>query len=223
VENHFPFIVVEGLDGTGKTTARKGLFRLLEGVYGVTPLAVLTANFLAPEAAGAIVAGKYAPSAQNRDAYLAALIADKRASLAELIEPALTVRPVIADRWLLSEMGFFAVKHHRPPEETYQALAGALGRAPDVTLVLSAPASTSMGRATGRTGGDSVREDWDTASVQEPLKALYDAVLDRPGAYPGLGTVVRIDSARSRAGVLASCWTALLDLGLVPALEGEEA
>jgi dTMP kinase len=101
--NRFPFIVVEGLDGTGKTTLRKGLFRLFEGLYRITPLAVLTTNFLDASAAADLVEGKYRPTTTNRDRYLAALAADKHATATRLIGTSLPSRPVIADRWLLSE------------------------------------------------------------------------------------------------------------------------
>jgi dTMP kinase len=106
-----PFIVIEGLDGTGKATLRKNLYRLFEGVYDVTPLCLLTTNFLDLVAASQVVTGKYHPQPENAAAYLSAIRRDKAATVATLIRPALKQRPAIADRWLLSEMAFFAVKH----------------------------------------------------------------------------------------------------------------
>src|SRR5262245_41432409 len=102
--DRYPFIVVEGLDGTGKTTLRKGLFRLFEGLFCITPLAVLTTNFLNAAVSLDLVEGKYQPTPENRDRYLAALTADKQATADRLIAPSLPTRPVIADRWLLSEL-----------------------------------------------------------------------------------------------------------------------
>lgn len=218
----YPFIVVEGLDGTGKTTLRKGLFRLFEGLYRVTPLAVLTTNFLAPRVAVDLVDGKYQPSRDNQDRYLAALAADKQATAARLIGPSLPARPVIADRWLLSELAFFAVKHDRPPKETYAALAENLHIVPDLTLVLDITPEAAMERAAARSG-DATRADWDVLDIQARVRQAYQRVTDEPGAFPALGPVVRIDAARDRAGVLHTAWQTLDQHGLLPEPQGGTA
>ena len=215
MEHRYPFIVIEGLDGTGKTTLRKGLFHLWDGLYRVTPLCVLTTNFLDAAVASDIVAGKYSPTPENRDHYLEAIVADKSATLRQLIEPSLPARPVIADRWLLSELAFFAVKHGVRPDETYQALAPRLGRAVDMTLVLDLPAEASLLRAHGR-AGDATRADWDTLDVQERVRATYQAVVTGPEDFPMLGAVVRLDAANDQASVLHQAWTALREHDLVP-------
>lgn len=215
----FPFIVVEGLDGTGKTTLRKGLFRLFEGLYQVPALAVLTTNFLAADVARDLVDGKYRPAPENRDRYLAALAADKRATAASLIAPALAVRPVIADRWLLSEMAFFAVKHDQPPKDTYTSLTGGLIVVPDLTLVLDITPEQAMKRAAARPG-DATRPDWDVLAVQARVREVYTAVTDAPGAFPALGRVVWIDAAQDRAHILFTAWQALEQRGLLPRLGG---
>lgn len=214
--NHrYPFIVIEGLDGTGKTTLRKALFRLWEGLYGVTPLCVLTTNFLAPEAAPDIIGGKYQPNADNRDSYLSAIAADKSATLSRLVLPHLPIRPVIADRWLLSEMAFFAVKHGMKAAETYERLAPELTATPDLTLVLDLETKVSMHRAQSRQG-DAVRADWDVHDVQAHVREVYAAVTTVPDTFPRLGRVTRLDARRTRSEVLMSAWDALQDSGLVP-------
>ncbi|WP_034088326.1 dTMP kinase [Streptacidiphilus albus] len=217
-QQRYPFIAVEGLDGTGKTTLRKGLFRLWQGLFRTTPLCVLTTNFLAPDEAGAIVEGKYRPSAENGAAYLAAIVADKKNTLDQLVRPQRTARPVIADRWLLSEMAFFAVKHGAKSAETYQALAAGLSEGPDVTLVLELPAADSMDRAKDRSG-DAVRPDWDVHHVQAAVQKVYAEVTGAPESFPLLGTVVRLDAGLPAAQVLAAAWNTLEHLGLMPALE----
>ncbi len=220
----YPFIVIEGLDGTGKTTARKGLFRLFENLYDITPLCVLTTNFLAPAVAADIVAGKYSPSMSNRDSYLAAVLADKHATLHQLIRPSLGYRPVIADRWLISELAFFAVKHGVRPDETYRHIARALGEgvdgpgnAADVTFVLTLDPEESVVRARGR-AGDATRADWDTTDVQTRVHLTYGEILTHPDGYPLLGDVVPVDASAPMAGVLAAMWGALIDRSLVPDL-----
>ncbi|MEU0216568.1 thymidylate kinase, partial [Streptomyces sp. NPDC006265] len=169
-----PFIVIEGLDGTGKTTLRKGLFRLFEGLFRITPLAALTTNFLDAAVAGDLVDGKYQPTAENEYRYLAALAADKQAT-ARLIAASLAVRPVIVDRWLLSELAFFSVKHGRPPKETYAVLTEELGVVPDLTLVLDITPEAAMERAAARSG-DATRPDWDVLDIQARVREVYQAV-----------------------------------------------
>ncbi|MFF4863497.1 thymidylate kinase [Streptomyces sp. NPDC001231] len=213
----YPFIVVEGLDGTGKTTLRKGLFRLFEGLYQVTPLAVLTTNFLDPAVALDLVEGKYQPIPENQDRYLAALAADKQATSGRLIAPALPARPVIADRWLLSELAFFAVKHNRTPKETYARLTEQLHLVPDLTLVLDITPEAAMERAAARSG-DATRPDWDVLEIQAKVREIYQSVAS--AAFPALGPVVRINAAQDRATVLHTAWQALDEYGLLPNSEG---
>ncbi len=210
-------VVVEGLDGTGKTTLRKGLFRLIESLYGVTPLSILTTNWLDPDVAADLEEGKYRSGAANRDRYLAALRADKRASVEQLVLPTLPYRPVIADRWLLSELAFFAVKHDTPAKETYAALEGAIDVTADLTLLLENSPEAAMARAASRSG-DAVRADWDVLDVQTRVHRTYDEVAVDPSAFPKLGPIVRIDAAQDRAGVLADAWSALREHQLLPAL-----
>ncbi|WP_031036409.1 dTMP kinase [Streptomyces sp. NRRL F-5650] len=217
--DRYPFIVVEGLDGTGKTTLRKGLFRLFEGLFRVTPLAVLTTNFLNPDVALDLVEGKYQPTGENRDRYLAALAADKKATAERLITPCLPARPVIADRWLLSELAFFMVKHDRAPKETYAQLTEQLNLVPDLTLVLDITPEIAMERAADRSG-DATRPDWDVMEVQARVREVYQSVADAPAAFPALGKVTRINAAQDRATVLHTAWKALAQRGLLPDLEG---
>ncbi|MGW2695692.1 dTMP kinase [Streptomyces sp. NPDC001296] len=215
----YPFIVVEGLDGTGKTTLRKGLFRLFEGLFQLTPLAVLTTNFLDAGVALDLVEGKYQPTADNQDRYLAALIADKQATADRLIVPALPARPVIADRWLLSELAFFAVKHDRTPKETYTRLTEQLDLVPDLTLVLDITPEAAMERAADRSG-DATRPDWDVLEIQAKVRQVYQSVTGEPVAFPALGPVVRINAAQDRASVLHTAWQALDEYGLLPNSQG---
>lgn len=206
----YPFIAIEGVDGTGKTTLRKSLFQLLDSAYSATPLAVLTINFLDDRVAAAIVAGKYQPTADNRAAFESALRADKRRTTAGVIEPSLPVRPVIADRWLATDLTFFAVKHGIAPAESYGRLADDEVACPDLTLVLELGTEFSMARASGRPG-ESTRADWDVLDVQTRLAAAYADIMTAAPDLPALGRqVVRLDASRSRAELLYDAWSAIV-------------
>jgi dTMP kinase len=213
----FPFLVVEGTDGTGKTTTRKGLFRILRDLYGVTPLTVLTTNYLDAAAVGDLVEGKYSPTPTNRERYLDALRADKAATLERLVLPALVHRPVIADRWLLSELVFFAVKHDQPPEATYRRLAEGLPIAPDLTVLLDLDPEESMRRA-GSRSGDATRADWDVLDVQQRVRAAYTAITEAASEWPALGPIVSVDASATPAEVLHRAWFAIDAHDLLPAL-----
>ncbi|MER5985761.1 thymidylate kinase [Streptomyces sp. NPDC001787] len=221
MDRRFPLIVLEGGDGAGKTTLRKGLFRLIEGLYGVTPLSVLTTNYLDEDVAGDLVEGKYHPGEANRERYLAALGADKRATVQRLILPALPWRPVIADRWIISELAFFAVKHAMAPERTYAALADAVGVGADITLLLETTARTALDRAASR-ADDAARQDWDTLPVQERVHAVHRQIADSPDDFALLGPLVRIDASADRPTVLNAAWDALRERRLLPALPPRE-
>lgn len=201
----FPFIIIEGLDGTGKTTLRKGLYRMWRGLEHHTPLCLLTTNYLDWTVGRQLVAGKYSPEPANRDDYLAALSADKRTTVERLIRPALAHRPVIADRWLVSEMTFFAIKHSRSPLETYQRLSAAIEVPATITFLLETDVEASMARAGGREG-DAVRADWDVTDVQKRVKGVYQEILNDSVSYPLLGRVVSLDSTQDRATVLHAAW-----------------
>jgi dTMP kinase len=213
----YPFVAIEGPDGTGKTTLRKGLFRLWDVLYEITPLCVLTTNFLDADVAGDLVEGKYSPTSANRDRYLKAIVADKTATLERLVIPVLPQRPVIADRWILSELAFFAVKHAIEPPAVYERLAAGITRAADLTFVLDAPPADSIPRAHGRPG-DATRVDWDVLEVQTRLRDVYATVIESAGAYPLLGEVVRLDARVEPASVLHSAWLALDERKLIPAV-----
>lgn len=206
----FPFVVIEGLDGSGKTTLRKGLFRLVKLLAGGDCLDILTTNYLLPDRVAALVAGKYDSQPGEVDEYLDALVADKLATQAQLLEPALRTRPVLADRWLLSELSFFAAKHQMGPDETYRRFGEALTRAADMTLVLTVPMEVSMDRA-GRRPGEATRADWDVTDVQSAVALTLSEVIGRPSDFPLLGKVVELDASRTPADVLRQAWDALAD------------
>ncbi|GAB2580047.1 hypothetical protein GCM10027168_11110 [Streptomyces capparidis] len=213
----YPFVAVEGLDGTGKTTLCKALFRLWRDLYRVTPLCLLTTNHLTAGQVPALIEGKFRPTPRNRDAYLSAVADDKRASLELLVRPHRPVRPVLADRWLLSEMAFFAVKHGMAPTDTYRAVTAGIDDGPDVTVVLDLAVAESVRRARGRPG-DPTRPDWDTHEVQARVHEVYASVSARPGAFPLLGEVIRLDAGAGCAELLLAVWDALTERGLLPAV-----
>src|SRR5262245_57136223 len=96
-----PFIIIQGLDGSGRPTLRKSLFRLWQHLTGITTLSLLTPNYLNPDVAADLIEGKYNPSDSNAERYLRAIGVDKNETLNRLVRPVLHHRPVLSDRWLL--------------------------------------------------------------------------------------------------------------------------
>lgn len=213
----FPFVAVEGLDGSGKTLLRKGLFRLWESLYQVTPLCILTTNLVDPALVEDLVVGKFRSGEADGERYAAALRADKRASLELLVRPHLRRRPVVADRWLLSDIAFLVVRQGLSVADAYRILAPGLSMAPDVMVLLDLPVQVAAERAGARLDF-AARADWDNRAVQERVDGVYRQVAASAGSFSLLGEVVRLDAQAAPAELLYATWQALESRGLMPAL-----
>jgi dTMP kinase len=202
---HGKFLVLEGIDGSGKTSLRKALFRLIARITGCTPLALPTTNYLDPAVATTLVRGKYAPQVIYLDAYLNALNRDNRLSFEQLIAPALSSRWVIADRWLFSEVVFMDLKYGLNPRESYERLSTGLTRGADLTLLLDADPTVTVER-TAQRRGDSTRKDWDILPVQQRAREVFAGFVDEAQHYPLMGKLARLDASASRADLLLRAW-----------------
>lgn len=212
MRRRFPFVAIEGLDGTGKTTLRKGIFRLWSGVGNVTPLCVLGTNHLDVTAAKTLLRGKYSPGSVSLTAYLDAVVADKEATLEQLVRPNLEHRPVICDRWILSDLAFLEARFGLAPLESYTSLQGRISRAPDLTFFLELAPESAVARSSARQG-DATRGDWDRIDVQERVLRAYETIVDEADLYPAVGEVVRLDASVQPWRVLHQAWEALTDRG----------
>lgn len=142
-------IVIEGTDGSGKTTIRKHLFTELRK-RGVDILSMQGYYWLAPEHTSVIVDARFNGVPYPDDEILAAFIGDKECLTERLVLPHLRHRHIICDRYVFSDMVQQAVMWDIPPERTYERYLRAAIRRPDLVLFIDTPPEVSMERLTSR-------------------------------------------------------------------------
>lgn len=207
-------LVIEGLDGSGKTTLRKSLFRLFVEMHGTVPLALVSANYLGSGAADRLVQGKYRADEIGPVEYLQAVLNDKLATEAFLLQPTAGHRTVIVDRWLLSDMIYVGVRYGQALDHTYRLFADRLRIGADLTLLLDVPAHGAMQRAQAR-GAHTVRPDWDVESRQRSAASLYASFIADQDRYPLLGQVVILDASKSKSELLHDVFCKLAERDLI--------
>lgn len=162
------FIALEGIDGAGKTTIRQALFRHLQAV-GEPPLSLTQNSWLVPAATEVLTDVKYLGERRSEDVTAQALVADKAALSRLLIEPHRTVRWVIADRYLLSDVVYQEVLHSIPTAKMLDWLSTSLVSTPDITVLLDTPPDITNRRLNRRPKVN--RHWWEEKDIQQ---RLYD-------------------------------------------------
>ncbi|MBP5232152.1 MAG: dTMP kinase [Planctomycetes bacterium] len=139
------FIVVEGIDGTGKSTLVAALREHLAGAAvtwvrdpGSTPVSAAIRRLLLDPANTAI-----APRTE-----LLLYCASRAQLLEEVVLPALRRgENVVSDRFYYSTLAYQGAHGLMPPDELRSLVVGAAGGAsPDLVLLLDAPAEVCMAR-----------------------------------------------------------------------------
>jgi len=194
------FIVVEGPEGSGKSTLVVGLAeRMLE--RGIDPVRVREpgGTAVAEAVRQALLDPKYTvdPLAE-----MFLFLAARADLVAHVIQPGLADgRVVLADRFALSTEIYQGVGRGIDAALVKSANHAAMdGVAPDITLVVDVPAEVGLQRQ--RDGG-LVRDrlDREALDFHQQIAASY-----RDAAGPG---VIHIDGAQEANAVLADAWDAL--------------
>lgn len=197
------FIVLEGVEGAGKTTLARSLGERLRGA-GIEPLMVRepggtpAAEALRTELLDA--EREWTPEMELL--YIAAARADL---VCRVIRPALAAgRLVLSDRYELSTRAYQISGRGLPAERVEwvnQAATG--GLVPDLTLVLDV--RPEVGRARQLAGGKSGdRLDRESAAFHERVAAAY-----RAASGPG---IVHLDADRPAPAVLDAAWALVAPL-----------
>lgn len=191
-------IVVEGMDGCGKSTLCHSLASALDAAWLSTPMAGQGELRMAAERA-------YGYSADARAAYYASAVLAAADAFTAARERG---QDVVVDRWWPSTQ---IAARLRGARIDLAWLAEALPRA-DATLLLDAPDRVRARRIWGR--GPSTKDDSDSlARVRSAAtRQMYHAL----ESDPRLGRVCRLDASKSAAQVLRQ---ALAALSLSPPLD----
>lgn len=175
------FIVIEGLDGTGKSTTAKALAKELGGIALNTPLDKFKG--VRPQ-----LEEIYAEESYGRQLFYAstAISSSKQVELELMRNPA-----VILDRYWLSTQVYHSWRtkgaHFKLPEVEAMLLK------PDLTVYLELSLEDRIKRLNGR--GDNTEEDRQTTDLiaNQQLNDLYHAHRDSPC----VGTWLKVDAGLS--------------------------
>jgi dTMP kinase len=146
---HGPFISLDGLDGTGKSTQ----CRMLGDWLRVRGFAVTECADPGGTAIGDVIRELLLDHRREMSVTCEALLfmASRAQLTAEIIRPALEAgRAVIADRYLLANVVYQGYAGGLPPEQLWEIGRIATGGLePDLTLVLDLPVEQAMTRRKG--------------------------------------------------------------------------
>lgn len=186
------FFALEGTDGSGKTTIRKHVFRVLRE-HGMDVLATTGNHWLVPEHTAVIAGARYNGERHPRAAVTRAYVADKEALCNELLRPHLRHRHVLSDRYVISDVVYHSVLFGTPPDVTYRAYAASTVLRPDAVFFIDTPPEAAARHLGERPA--SRHHPWDAQSTQ---RRIYDLLRDVAlgDSYPELSApVVRIDNS----------------------------
>jgi dTMP kinase len=188
----YNFVALEGTDGSGKTRIRKFLFDRLKS-RGVELLNITPHSWLNWRVARGIVNlkqhGGQCPAPQITSAY----VTDKERHSATIVRPHLPLRPVLADRFVASDIVYHKVLWNIPEGDTYRAFDRSSVLWPDLHIMVMTPPEVAFKRAQLRRSGNGAR--WDELQIKERLYRCYWDLL-RDTRYPRFGRTIFIDNSR---------------------------
>jgi dTMP kinase len=175
-----PFIVLEGLDGSGTTSQASALARAL------APMPVVVTAQPSTGALGSWIRSCLRTGCADQPdpkTLALAFAADRMDHLCRTIEPALASgSAVVCDRYVLSSWAYQSVSC---PLDWVKAI-NQLARWPDLTFFLDVPPRVAMQRITARNGGKPL-EHYETDSTLQAVATNYSAFV-RQG-LPGLQVI----------------------------------
>jgi dTMP kinase len=132
----FPFVVLEGCDGVGKSTIRDELYRQLSD-GGLEVMMVGQHAWLQPRVARLMNAAREARFPLPPDQITEAYFKDKRLHAEATVRPALQRAWMIADRYILSDAVYQEAIYGIPAETTLERHRAAGTLMPDLVIYVS--------------------------------------------------------------------------------------
>jgi dTMP kinase len=195
------FLVIEGTDGSGKTSLRRHLFdRLRE--RNVEMLSLISFSWLVPRYTEIITNVKYLGARIPHQLVTEAYIGDKEALCREIIRPNLAYRHVTCDRYCISDIVYNSVMLGIDPRATYRGYCRSAVVRPHLTVFVDTPPDIAFERNIKRLKGSTRnRHPWDVLERQKQIYALFNEIMFSD-KYPWFQPVIRIDNSGDFDGTL---------------------
>jgi dTMP kinase len=191
------FIVLEGIDGSGKTTVAQRLHdRAKEAGHDV----VLTREPTKTWPGDAVRRGIETDTEAVTEAFL--FLADREAHTERIRAWRESGKVIVCDRYTDSTVAYQGARlEGRSPDpwDWLRAVSQQVAVAPDLTLLLRVGAATGMARLASR----SRRVRFETAGFLEKVAANYDRLAEEDASYRV------IDGERSVGAVTEDAWSAM--------------
>jgi dTMP kinase len=194
-------IVLEGIEGVGKSTQLQHLRRVLEVRGMVTTLVREPGGTPAGDEIRRLLLD---PASQLDERTEALLFMASRAQLvADVVRPALSRGEfVLVDRFFLSTYAYQIAGRGLPEDEVRRANALATGGlVPDLTLLLDLPAAVALARAAKRSAHDRIERSG--AEFYDRVRAAFFefASPDWQRSHPEAGPIVLVDATGDETAV----------------------
>jgi dTMP kinase len=187
-------IVLEGIEGVGKSTQMQHLRRLLERTVPVTQLREPGGT-----PAGDVIRRLLLDPESHLDERAEALLfmASRAQLVSEVIRPALDRGEfVLVDRFFLSTYAYQVAGRGLPEDEVLSANALATGGLiPDLTLLLDLAAGAALSRAAKRSAHDRIERSGDEFYRRVRAAFVTFATTEWQQSHPEAGPVVLIDAS----------------------------
>jgi len=185
------FIALEGIDGAGKTTLRKHLFKAARR-HGEETLNIMLFSWLIPEHTETITAVRFRGEERPAEEVVRAYVADKESLSDTIVRPHLEHRHVVSDRYIVSDMVYGEVHGGIAAERMYEAYCSSSILFPEVTVFLDTPPEIAYERMKAADGCPYI-----TLEQQREICEMFRRVL-LGDSFPQLRPVVRFENAGTR-------------------------
>ncbi|GAA0571999.1 dTMP kinase [Paractinoplanes ferrugineus] len=191
----YPFIVLEGTDGSGKSTLRRLLHDRLNAT-GPSCFMVGQFSWLDPDAGRVIMAARTQRTGYSRRDLREAYATDVRLHQLHNIRPALATVPVIADRYIYSHAVYHEVLWGIPMEETLRFHRESDMLRPDAVIFVDTDADIASRRVVTR--GQNPRPHENEPTLRRLHRAYQELFLDGRLGDPTLN-VIRAENTETAA------------------------